>query len=144
MAVVCFERINSDSRARSIDCPEVGGDGQFRLTNLVFEALRIHRVPLKVAARDLGYDESYFSRIKSGEKGLHLDRVWLLPEPVRRTFFELGAEQNGQRVVAPDRRQQAFGRLLRAMGEAMEELDDERGQLALPLRAGRPLKAGLE
>lgn len=139
--MLACERVNSVSLERSIACPEDSASGQFALTSLVFEALAIHRVPLKEAALALGYDPGYFSRIKCGEKPLPLDRVWLLTDDVRATFFALGAARTGQRVVRGDARRRVLGKLLTAMGEAIEELDEP--QLELPLDPKRMAKAVL-
>lgn len=76
--------------------------GQRELTSLLSEAVDASRVSEKEAARDMGYDPAYWSRIKAGQKAAHLDRIGRLPEKVQREFVKRYAQELKMRITEED------------------------------------------
>lgn len=82
---------------RSIAGPESGQavdrSGQQELTQLLAASVEAVGCTDKEAAISQGIDPAHWSRIKSGEKAAHLDRVARLPESVQKEFVKRYARQ---------------------------------------------------
>lgn len=96
--------------------------GQVVLTSLLTEAVDAARVSEKEAARDMGYDPAYWSRIKSGQKAAHLERVGRLPASVQREFVSRWGRMLGMHLTTEDARRRAVANLVKAAAEALAEI----------------------
>lgn len=71
-------------------------------TRLLAEAVEATGCSEKDAAISQGYEPAYWSRIKSGEKQAHLDRIGRLPERVQREFVKRYAQELKMRISEED------------------------------------------
>lgn len=79
----------------------------------------------KDAARSQGYEPSYWSRIKSGEKAAQVERLALLPVKVQKRFVRRYARALGMDVrdESPvDRQRRVFAELQCALANALKEV----------------------
>jgi hypothetical protein len=79
----------------------------------------------KDAARTQGYEPSYWSRIKSGEKPAQLERIARLPVKVQKRFVRRYARALGMEVrdeSPADRQRRAFMDLQCALANALREV----------------------
>lgn len=106
-----------DHGDQSLDRP-----GQCELTLLLTEAVDAARVTSENAARDMGYDPAYWSRIKNGQKAAHLGRVRRLPETVQREFVARWGRMLGMTITTEDARRRAVANLVKAAAEALAEI----------------------
>src|SRR5688572_28503799 len=89
------------SRTRESAEPHTGTAGgkvdsrprESSLTALLTEAVEATGCSEKEAAIAQGYEPTYWSRIKAGEKQAHLERIARLPEPMQREFVTRYARQ---------------------------------------------------
>lgn len=140
MAVLAFERVPRVASVRASTRPVEGPrPAPSRVIDHLLAIAKSRGMQEKEVAFLLGYTERYLSKIKAGHKELQTGRIEHMPADLRRALWESLAKAEGSRIAVPDGKRRAFGRLLAAMGEAIEELDEP--QLELPLRAGAPLKA---
>lgn len=79
----------------------------------------------KDAARSQGYEPSYWSRIKSGEKPAQVERIARLPVKVQKRFVRRYARALGMEVrdeSPADRQRRAMAELQCALANAMREV----------------------
>lgn len=79
----------------------------------------------KDAARTQGYEPSYWSRIKSGEKAAQLERIALLPTKVQKRFIRRYARALGMEIreeLPADRQRRVFAELQCALANALREV----------------------
>ena len=111
--------VQSVSQRREITTPaEVK---EVSLTALLADAVECTGCAEKEAARSQGYEPTYWSRIKAGEKAAHLDRVARLPERVQREFVGRWARQLRMRVTTDDSQKQAAINLVKAAADFLSE-----------------------
>lgn len=96
--------------------------GQSELTSMLAEAVDAARVSDKEAARDMGYDPAYWTRIKNGEKQAHLDRLSRLPATVQREFVRRYASELKMTVQDEDATKQAVVDLVAAAVRMLERI----------------------
>jgi hypothetical protein len=107
-------------RRRETDAPRQGN--VLSLTALLAESVAAARCSEKEAAIAQGYEPTYWSRIKSGEKAAQLDRVGRLPEPVQREFVRRYASALQMVVRDGDNRARALAELVEVAARAMREI----------------------
>jgi len=112
------------SLVKTLDRPSQSLDskGQRELTSMLADAVDAARVSDKEAARDMGYDPAYWTRIKSGEKQAHLDRLSRLPETVQREFVKRYASELKLTVKDEDATKQAVVDLVTAAVKVLERI----------------------
>lgn len=79
----------------------------------------------KDGAYSQGYEPSYWSRIKSGEKPAQLERLKLLPVKVQKRFVRRYARALGMEVrdeMPADRQRRVFAELQCALANALREV----------------------
>lgn len=108
------------SLERETTFPE--GEQELSLTRLLADCVSDLGCAEKDAARTLGYEPSYWSRIKAGEKAAHLDRVTRLPAKVQQEFVKRWATQLKMRVSDEDSTKRAIVELARAAVTALEAI----------------------
>lgn len=96
-------------------------DQETRLTSLLAASVEATGCTEKEAALTQGYEPTYWSRIKSGEKHAYLDRVSRLPESVQRAFVTRWAFQLRLRVSEGDSQKHAAANLLKAAADFLAE-----------------------
>lgn len=89
------------------------------LTTLLAESVEATGCAEKDAAISQGYEPAYWSRVKTGEKAAHLDRVSRLPEKVQREFVKRYAQELKMTVRDDDARTQALTDLAEAAVRAL-------------------------
>jgi C4-dicarboxylate-specific signal transduction histidine kinase len=102
--------------------PSLDREGQCPLTTLLADAVDAGRMSEKEAARDMGYDPAYWSRIKAGDKAAHLERLARLPEVVQREFVMRWALRLRMKVSTDDARTAAVMELLEVAARAVRTL----------------------
>lgn len=100
----------------------VSGTGQRELTELLAESVTAAGCTDKEAAYAQGIDPAHWSRIKSGEKTQHLDRIARLPERVQREFVTRYARQLKMTVSDDDARKRAVAELVKAAAHVLSEI----------------------
>lgn len=108
------------SRAGEIAAPVEGKE--VSLTGLLAESVDETGYPDGNAARDMGYEPAYWSRIKSGEKAAHLERVSRLPVRVQREYVKRWGKQLGMHVSDEDAKVRALKNLVCAAADALREV----------------------
>lgn len=106
--------------AQPSDGKELSPARESSLTALLAAAIDGQGCPEKVAARSQGYEPSYWSRIKSGEKPAHLDRVAGLPESVQREFVKRWGRQLRMDVRDEDAQKAALAEVAEAALRALK------------------------
>jgi hypothetical protein len=101
--------------------PRKGNDISLRLTELLAESVAATQCSEKEAALSQGYEPTYWSRIKSGEKAAQLDRIGRLPEPVQKEFVRRYA-LTLHMVVREDNRARALAELVECAARALREI----------------------
>lgn len=119
-------KVQSVSRARETAEPESGKElsrgEESRLTLLLADAVEAAQCSEKEAALAQGYEPTYWSRIKSGEKAAHLDRLSRLPEKVQREFVKRYAQELKMTVSDEDSRKRAVAELVKAAAHVLSEM----------------------
>lgn len=108
------------SPARESAAPSAGKE--LSLTRLLAESVEAVGCSEKDAAISQGYEPNYWSRIKSGEKQAHLERVSRLPEPVQREMCARWGRQLGMHLTTEDTRRRVVANLVKAAAEALAEI----------------------
>lgn len=96
--------------------------GQQPLTSLLAASVDAVGCSEKEAARDMGYDPAYWSRIKAGDKAAHLERIARLPEKVQREFVKRYAQELKMRVSDEDSKTRALAELVECAARALKEI----------------------
>lgn len=89
------------------------------LTKLLAGAVEDTGCSEKDAAISQGYPPNYWSRIKSGEKAAHLERLTKLPESVQREFVKRYARQLRMDVREEDAQRAALVDLVESAARAL-------------------------
>lgn len=106
------------------------------IVGAVLEALlQIGLTEEQAIAQLLGVDRSQWSKQKTGQGGHHMSvqRLERLSPDFLTAFTKALARRANLRLLEPDARRQALAKAIRAMGEAVEALDDSQ----LPLFSER-------
>lgn len=109
---------SSSPRRESVAPPE---GNILSLTGLLADSVDEAGYPEGNAARDMGYEPNYWSRIKSGEKAAHLERIGRLPERVQRAFVTRWAGILRLRITDSDTQKHAAVTLLKAAADFLAE-----------------------
>jgi hypothetical protein len=100
----------------------VGPGKELSLVGLLADSVASSGCSEKEAAICQGYEPAYWSRIKTGEKAAHLDRVSRLPERVQREFVKRYALALKLHVTDEDTRKRVILDLARAAINALEQI----------------------
>lgn len=92
------------------------------LTRLLAESVEETGCTEKDAALSQGYPPNYWSRIKSGEKAAHLDRLTKLPPKVQRAFVAKYARALDLRVSDDNSAAAAIADLVVVAARALKEI----------------------
>lgn len=112
--------VQSLSRARESAAPVQGKE--IPLTTLLADSVEATGCTEKEAALAQGYGAAYWSRVKTGEKAAHLDRLARLPVHVQREFVKRYAHQLKMTVREEDARARAISDLAAAAVRALQEI----------------------
>ena len=111
--------VHSASQRRETAVPAEGK--VLSLTALLAASVSAVGCAEKEAAITQGYEPTYWSRIKAGEKSAHLERLSRLPESVQREFVTRWARLLRLRVSEGDAQKFAAANLLKAAADFLAE-----------------------
>ena len=112
-------QVQSGSQRRETGGPVEGSP--LSLTLMLAASVAAVGCAEKEAALAQGYEPTYWSRIKAGEKHAYLDRVSRLPESVQRSFVTRWALMLRLRVSEGDSQKHAAANLLKAAADFLAE-----------------------
>lgn len=109
---------------KSLDPPDqsLDLDGQSSLTSLLAASVETAGCTEKEAARDMGYDPAYWTRIKAGDKAAHLERLSRLPQKVQREFVKRYAHELKMHVTEGDSKAQMIAEFIEVAARVMREI----------------------
>ena len=112
--------VQVSSPTRETAAPSTGHE--LSLTRLLADCVADSGCSEKDAALSQGYEPNYWSRIKTGEKAAHLERISRLPEKVQREFVSRWAQQLKMRVIDENSQQRAITALAKAALDVLSEI----------------------
>lgn len=122
------------SRTEAVSTGTKGMDSvESALVGAALEALAVLGWPDGVVATKQGLDPSQWSKQKTGASNHHmsLQRLEKLGPDFKRAFAVALCRRAGLRVAEADVRRQALSRAIRALGDAVEAMEQDQPQLDL-------------